>query len=516
MANPTSGYFPPTGDRVIDGVTHGYYWMLQADRTVDWSITGGWYGEGWNDPTALKNALEGMLGTFSYYANIRFNFVGYGQTPANAHAAGSEINFAPDLYNVFFSGNSQWARAFFPESLSAADYYYGEAGDVYLNTRSLANYLPSYSAGSAGWFVFIHEIGHALGLKHPHDSGGTGRPTLSQLGLGQWDVDYGTIMSYDDDYNWNLVTWDPYTPMILDVLALQYLYGKNMYTNAGNTLYGLSANGAYLTYWDASGRDEISAASQSSGWLIVMPEARMSTLVDTRAGFAAPISDLGLDAPTSLVWFAGDYEDATGSAANDIIVGNSFSNVLRGGGGDDGIGGGDGIDYAFYSGNRATHITGVQSDGDFTVAGGINGSDSLFEVERLVFADTAVAIDFAGNAGMTVKLLGALLGPWAVHDRSLVGLGLDLFDSGMTYTQVADYGLSVLLGAGRTDAAVINLLWGNTAGTMIPQQQFNVYANALGQGLNTQAGLAVIFAEWDVNLANVGFMGLQQTGVAYL
>lgn len=32
-------------------------------------------------------------------------------------------------------------------------------------------------------------------------------------------------MSYADDYGWNRVNWDPATPMLLDVLALQYLYG---------------------------------------------------------------------------------------------------------------------------------------------------------------------------------------------------------------------------------------------------------------------------------------------------
>ena len=39
--------------------------------------------------------------------------------------------------------------------------------------------------------------------------------------------DWAKIMSYNDDANWNLASLDPATPMPLDVLALQYLYGQN-------------------------------------------------------------------------------------------------------------------------------------------------------------------------------------------------------------------------------------------------------------------------------------------------
>ena len=105
---------------------------------------------------------------------------------------------------------------------------------MYLNIDSEANSYTSYEPGSQGWFLLLHELGHALGLKHPHDDGGTGRPTFEELNRAGLNDDTTTVMSYfDTTESLNEVSYDPATPMILDVLALQYLYGKNTSTNSG-------------------------------------------------------------------------------------------------------------------------------------------------------------------------------------------------------------------------------------------------------------------------------------------
>lgn len=114
MATPLPTYFAPTGDALVDGMTHGYVWRLGADRTIDWSISGGWYGEYWNDPAGLQANISQTLNTISYVANVRFNYVGHYANPGTAYAAGSEINIAGDARNAFFGGPSMWARAFFP------------------------------------------------------------------------------------------------------------------------------------------------------------------------------------------------------------------------------------------------------------------------------------------------------------------------------------------------------------------------------------------------------------------
>ncbi len=57
---------------------------------------------------------------------------------------------------------------------------------------------------------------------------------------------------------------------------------------------------------------------------------------------------------------------------------------------------------------------------------------NIFNIERIGFSDSKLALDIDGNAGTTAKILGAFLG--AGYQRAdLVGVGLDLLDSGTTY-----------------------------------------------------------------------------------
>jgi serralysin len=135
--------------------------------------------------------------------------------------------------------------------------------------------------GDYTYTVFMHEFGHSLGLKHSFESGGVGGAVPHAFD----SLEY-TLMSYDayqmnpysstvDQRNW----WaddgnNPTTFMMLDIAALQQIYGADYTTNAGNTVYDVhdpsvmartSAGKLFMTLWDGGGIDTYDLSGYSVG-----------------------------------------------------------------------------------------------------------------------------------------------------------------------------------------------------------------------------------------------------------
>jgi serralysin len=433
MALPATHLAPLTGDDVFDVMTTGYQWDLGASKTLNWSVSDGFLGEFWFNRSTTVQTFSAVFASIAPFVDVKFNYVGFHADPAAAFRAGSDLTMSLDGSNRY--GSSTWAWAHFP---NAGDTEYpGAPGDVFLNIFSQANSLPSYAPGSAGFALALHEVGHALGLKHPHDDGGTGGPTLNELGLGDFDKDWATVMSYQDDYPWNLLAWEPATYMVLDVLALQVMYGANRTTNLGNTTFVASDNGRYTTVWDAGGTDTVDASSASQAWTIVLPSTVLSSINGARVGYAAPTSSVSLSSPLTVQWLIGNIENATGSALADRLVGSDLDNVLRGGRGNDSLEGGNGTDTAPYSGLRSqyavrtTAATTTVTDNVF----GRDGVDTMVGVERLKFTDSVLALDINGNAGQAYRLYQAAFD--RVPDRGGLTYWVNSMDHGGNLTWVA-------------------------------------------------------------------------------
>jgi len=146
MATPSEQNFPTTGDALFDGMTHGYKWGLDSTRTVDFSVSNGFFDEFWYNPTQVGFQLSAALDVYGYYANIKFNYLGVFSDPLTAAKNGSEINLSLDG-NLFFPSKPTWATDFFLSSSFNTQFYPGVPRDIYLNVRSEANYLPSYETG---------------------------------------------------------------------------------------------------------------------------------------------------------------------------------------------------------------------------------------------------------------------------------------------------------------------------------------------------------------------------------
>lgn len=205
-----------------------------------------------------------------------------------------------------------------------------------------------------------------------------------------------------------------------------------------------------------------------------------------------------------------------GRDGDDVISGGAGDDLISGGRGNDTIDGGAGIDTAGYGGQRSRFS--VVQDGGKTIVRdkvGLEGTDLLFGVERLLFSDTSVALDLDGHAGMAVKVLGAVLGREAVHDKSLVGVSLGLFDAGLSSGAVAMVLIEAKLGAAISDEAFVAKVYHNITGRAPADTDLAYYVGLLKSGVHTQASLALLAAETEANKVNIDLVGLSQTGVEF-
>ncbi len=432
MATATGVLLQPFGDPLIDALTNGTIWRLDASRTIQWAVAQGFEGERWADVNLTVASLRQALDGVSYYADIKFQYMGVFANSIAAYEGGSDITLSLSGNRDAFPSINTWARAGFPY-LPWETIYPGWSGDLYLNTRSQAAFLPSYAPGSAGYFLLLHELGHALGLKHPHDDGGTGRPTFAAIGVSAFDQDFASVMSYEDKLDWNLTQYDPATFMILDVIALQALYGRNLNASLGDTRFELSNFNLYATIWDAGGFDTIDTSNATSGWTIFLPFVQASPLVPELVGYALPSSDFARVAPSTFVWIEGDIEGASGSRFADSIIGNALANRLRGNGGNATIDGGGGVDVAAFAVARASAT--ISRQGSTTLVQSIEGNDELTRIERLQFLDQILAFDADGATGQGYRLYQAAFA--RTPDKGGLSFWVDRLDDGASLRDVA-------------------------------------------------------------------------------
>jgi len=131
-------------------------------------------------------------------------------------------------------------------------------GFIGSGTTNINIFDASGNITRGGFELILHEIGHSLGLKHPHNAS-TGNPllwpgvtTASDLGTNSLNQDLYTLMSYNfqvvPDGSGGNTLYTMATPMAYDVAAIQLLYGANTTFNSGDTTYDLATPAAALQW----------------------------------------------------------------------------------------------------------------------------------------------------------------------------------------------------------------------------------------------------------------------------
>lgn len=405
---------------------------------------------------------------------------------------------------ISFGTNSQdvsAAYAYFPGAVPVGS-------DVYLNKQLQENVNPV--TGNYAALTLIHEIGHAIGLKHPFDDGEVIDPPYL---TGPEDSTAWTVMSYNDRPQDYVAQFRP-----LDLAALHYLYGPSKTARTGNDTYVFKPGEANFI-WDGGGVDTIDF-SNSTGRVTF-------NLTPGEWGFMGSQAASRITAAGQItVNFGTDIEAVTGSRFNDLLTGNRLSNRIEGGAGrdtlDGGLGndtlvGGEGLDLAQMSGNRANTMLN-SNNGQIEAFSPINGTDTLTGVERIEFDDGRVAFDLQGSAGVTARIIGAVFGKAFNSNKEYVGTGLlYLDDLGFDPTRLTELALKVKFGASTpSNTTLVNVLYTNVVGKAPAQQDLDFYVNLLNNGTFNQTTLSLFAANTSENAANINLTGLSQTGIDYI
>lgn len=128
------------------------------------------------------------------------------------------------------------------------------------------------------------------------------------------------------------------------------------------------------------------------------------------------------------------YKVAADAIGGVSLTGSSGNDILIGGAGSDHIDGGAGVDAARYSGKRSDYTVTHTAAGDSVSGGG--ASDTLINIERLMFADSAIAYDVDGVGGQAYRLYQAAFN----RAPDTAGLGFQMWameSAGYSLAQVA-------------------------------------------------------------------------------
>lgn len=373
-----------TDDPRVNGLLFGAEWSTdQLSFSFPQSASSYENGYGSGEPqrgfeamnSAQKAAIRDVLDGIAAVCNLRFTEI-------------AESPFRPADLRFAESDLPSTAWSYLPVGLP-------EGGDVWFNNSNEVFDRPV--KGGYAYLAIIHEIGHSLGLKHPHEASGRFGAMPTQVDSSEYTVmSYRSYVGASASAGFTNEAWGfAQSLMMYDIAALQALYGADYGTESGDTSYRWSpttgemfidgrgegapgANRVFQTIWDGGGIDSYDFSRYSTDLRISLAAGAWSRTSSTQ------IVDLHYDASKPAAGNIANallhdddrrslIENATGGSGDDKMSGNGGRNTLSGVAGHDrlsGLGGRDRLE-----GGQGRDTLSGKADDD-TLLGG-NGRDIL-------------------------------------------------------------------------------------------------------------------------------------------
>jgi len=251
--------------------------------------------------------------------------------------------------------------------------FYGSTYGVLTGAHVYFSDNDPYDGDVTNFWLTLHELGNATGLR---DFSGLPVSEDVAIGLPAADADFDyTVMANNEPPHGDPAATGPFTatPALLDIQALQYLYGANQTgftagatSTAGGLVYSFTDNSAPQCIWvgDAVGGQTTFDFSGCDGTTIINLNAgTFSSTAITPAGYSVA-ADVGTPYDNVSIAYGTVIREAIAGNGGSTIIGNNAGDTLVGGTGND----------TFYV-DGGTFASGT--GGNTTIIGGGGGADTV-------------------------------------------------------------------------------------------------------------------------------------------